>query len=121
MGSIPNNKVNEIYSIADIAVIPSITYKGLEEPLGITALEGMASGISIIASKIGGLKEIIKEEYNGLLVPEKDSKAIVKALKKLKEDSFLRQKLITNALKNIEETYTPIKVAEKIISFFKSD
>ena len=121
LGSIPNNKVNEIYSIADIAVIPSITYKGLEEPLGITALEGMASGISIIASKIGGLKEIIKEEYNGLLVPEKDSKAIVKALKKLKEDSFLRQKLITNALKNIEETYTPIKVAEKIISFFKSD
>lgn len=120
LGSIPNKEVGELYNIADTLVVPSITYKGLEEPLGITALEGMASSVPIVASKIGGLKEIIKEKHNGLLVPERNSEAIAEALKKLKEDSFLRKKLIANGLKYIEEACTPVKVAEKIISFFKS-
>lgn len=104
------------YNISDAVVIPSVTYKGLEEPLGITALEAMACGVPVIASKIGGLKEIIKDGYNGILIPEGDYIAITEAIFTLKEFPEFRKKIIVNGLEEIKKQYTSIKVAKRILT-----
>jgi len=51
---------------ADVLVAPSVY-----EPFGIVALEGMATGVPVVASKVGGLSEVIEHDRTGLFrVPE---------------------------------------------------
>lgn len=119
LGWVSSNKIGAIYNMADVVVIPSITYKGLEEPLGITALEAASSGIPVVASEIGGLKEVITNGYNGILVPEKDCVAIAKAVSALKESRELRNKLVENGLNEIRNYYSPVKVAKQLVKIFQ--
>lgn len=118
LGHVSSNKLGKIYNMADVVVVPSITHKGLEEPLGITALEAMSTGIPVVASEIGGLKEIIKDGYNGILVPEKDYVALAKAIFTLKESRELRKKVVENGLNEIMKDYIPMKIAEKLLKIF---
>lgn len=118
LGNLPYKKIGKLYRLADLVLVPSVVYQGLAEPLGIIALEAMASGVPVIASKIGGLKEIIKDKFNGLLVPEKDVAALVRAIKLLKHDLSLKNKLIKNGLEQINQEYTRSKVAQKQINIF---
>ena len=69
-----NNPAN-FYQEIDILIIPS-----LWEGLSITALEAMASGVPIIASNTGGLKEIIEDGKSGLLFESENSKDLAKKI-----------------------------------------
>lgn len=63
LGWLSREELLQIYSQADICVIPSVW----AEPFGITALEAMAKGKAVVASNIGGLKEIITNNETGIL------------------------------------------------------
>lgn len=119
LGHTPNDKMAKLMRASDVILVPSVVYKGLAEPLGITALEAMASGVPLVASAIGGLKETIRHEYNGLLVPEKDAGAIKDAVERLRDNVSLRNNLVRNGLKEVEEKYTTLKVAEFLVERFK--
>lgn len=86
------DELRNIYSRADVFVMPSLT-----EALGVVFLEAMASGLPIIGTNIGGIPEIIQDGINGLLVPPDDPKILAKALTQLLLDSELQQKLSINA------------------------
>jgi glycogen synthase len=86
LGSIPHKSIHSYYKASDIVLIPSINVYGLEEASSISAIEAMACGVPVIASNIGGLKEIITHEMNGLLIPEKDHKAILLSIIRLLDD-----------------------------------
>lgn len=60
----------------DLVIVPSYF-----EGLGLVAIEAMAAGRMVIASGVGGLKEIITNGKNGLLVPPKDPQALAKAIR----------------------------------------
>lgn len=120
LGRVDSKKMSLLYNISDAVIIPSVTYKGLEEPLGITALEAMACGIPVIASRIGGLKEIIRDDYNGILILEKSPKSIADAIVKLKENPELGKKLVKNGLDTINNDYTCEKVTQKLLDIFNS-
>ncbi|MFA4889571.1 MAG: glycosyltransferase family 4 protein [Candidatus Omnitrophota bacterium] len=62
-GKISWHKLKEIYCQSDITVVPSIYF----EILGNVILESMASGTPVIASRIGGMPELIQDGYNGCL------------------------------------------------------
>lgn len=95
-----------------IQVIPSLW----EEPFGISALEGMASGCSIIAAQSGGLREVVKDA--GLTYPKSDSSALAECIDRLLEDEALRSALRKKSL-NILEQYDPTRVANHYLSHFK--
>lgn len=120
LGRVDSKKMSLLYNISDAVIIPSVMYKGLEEPLGITALEAMACGVPVIASRIGGLKEIIRDDYNGILIPEKSPKSIADAIVKLKENPELGKKLVKNGLDTINNDYTCEKVTQKLLDIFNS-
>jgi glycosyltransferase involved in cell wall biosynthesis len=64
-----------ILSLLDIVVIPSLT-----EGLGMAVIEAMAMGKPIVASSVGGIKELLKDGKTALLVPPKDPKALAEKI-----------------------------------------
>lgn len=95
-GYIEIEKMPFIYNSMDIMVIPSLW----EEPFGCVAIEAMAMGVPIIATKSGGLQEILSEE-NGFLV-DKDEKIVENLKQKMQvliNDEKLRKEISKN---NIE-------------------
>ncbi len=63
------------------------------EAFGLSLLEAMQVGLPIVAAKVGGIPEIIKHGYNGLLVPTGDPKTLASTLMKLLNDKALQRKL----------------------------
>lgn len=71
-----------------VAVVPS-----LEEGFGLVALESQALGVPVIASDIGGLREIVDHERNGILVEAANAKALATAILRVLGDDTLQRKL----------------------------
>lgn len=81
----------EIYRQADILVVPSKTTETWEEQYGIVLVEGMASGLPIVAYKSGAISEVMGEA--GILVDEGDIVGLKRAIEQLISDQNLRKKL----------------------------
>ena len=60
---LPAEKVRQIYTLADVFVCPSVY-----EPLGIVNLEAMACGTAVVASRVGGIPEVVVDGETGVLV-----------------------------------------------------
>lgn len=101
-GYISNEDVPKALNEMDIFVVPSILDS---ESFGVAAVEAMACEIPVIASSVGGLKEVIVDKETGYLVPKKGHKEIAKYLKKLILDKNLRTSLGKNGRKRVLENY----------------
>ena len=73
---------------ADATVLPSHY-----ESFGMVALEAMACGIPVVASRVGGLQTTVRDGVTGLLVPDHDPAALAGALDRLLGDPDLRFRL----------------------------
>lgn len=103
LGSKTQEELTKIYASADILVAPSITAQdGDKEGLPTAIIEAMASGLPIIGSDSGGIKEIVHNQENGILVQEKNTKEIVHAISLLMENKQLYTRMRTNAVKTAE-------------------
>jgi glycosyltransferase involved in cell wall biosynthesis len=81
--------VPDLIRSAAITVVPSTW----AESFGLTVVEGMAAGTAVIASRVGGIPELIQDGENGLLVPPGDPEALASALRRLLDDPALRTRL----------------------------
>jgi len=108
-GIVSDELLRSYYSDADIFVLPSISGR---EGFGLVILEAMSYGKLVIATDIPGPNEIVKNGYNGVLVPPKDPEAIAKAIKTLASDSELRRNISINA-RETAERFSWGKVGEK--------
>ena len=113
-----HKELGYIHDISDCFVLPSvIDCKGETEGLGLVILEAMESGVPVVASAVGGITDIIKHEYNGLLVEQKNPKAIADAVDRVLSDEQLRKKLVTN-VKITAKEFSPQTVAEQYTKIF---
>lgn len=79
------------------------------EPFGIVALEASAAGKPVVASDIGGLRDIVVDEETGLLVPPDDRLALVGAMRRLIGDDGLRERLGAAAAARAQ-TFSPAAI-----------
>jgi glycosyltransferase involved in cell wall biosynthesis len=82
------------------------------EPLGIVNLEAMAAGKAVVASRVGGVPEVVLPGQTGLLVPPEDASALSEAIVKLMVDVKLRERLGEAGRKRIQCFSWPI-IAEQ--------
>jgi glycosyltransferase involved in cell wall biosynthesis len=105
-------ELRQIYESSGIFVLPSEA-----ENFPIVLLEAMAAGLAIITTEGTGCAEVVGEA--GLLVPVRDSGAIARALKRLVEDSELRQRLGAAARQRIEDNFTWRAVARRYVEEYE--
>ena len=86
------------YRAADVFCLPSTMST---ESFGIVNLEAMACGVPIVASKIGGIPDVIKDGENGLLIPPKNPEALADAIIYLLENRDVRDKMGYNGRKKV--------------------
>ncbi len=79
---LPQREVIQLLTHATVFACPS-----LYEPLGIVNLEAMACGTAVVASRVGGIPEVVNDGETGLLVPPDDPDALAGALNTLLRDS----------------------------------
>jgi len=99
--------VSKFYSIADLFVLPSKT-EGMSNSL----LEAMAAGLPVVASNVGGNKDVIKDQQSGFLVDWEDTKLCAGILLTLLSDAELRQQ-IGNAARRQVSAFAMGDVAER--------
>ncbi len=108
------NNVGDYIHALDLFVFPS-----LNEGLGSILLDVIQAKVPIAASNVGGIPDIIKHNYNGLLFPSKNSEAIFQAIEKLYLAKELREKLSNNAYKDINN-FSYEKMADKYLELYQS-
>lgn len=97
LGSKTHKELKKIYASADIFVMPSVTAPdGGKEGFGLVALEAMASGLPVVASKSGGITEIVTDGKNGILVEEKNVKELAEKINLLLNNKELYQEITEN-------------------------
>lgn len=87
---------------SDIFVLPS-----RQEGLGVAALEAMALGRPVVASRVGGLAEVVDDGRSGLLVPPGDPEALGDAIARLLESAEFRTRLGAEGPRRVREDFSP--------------
>jgi D-inositol-3-phosphate glycosyltransferase len=101
------------YAAADMVVMPSHY-----ESFGMVALEAMACGTPVVASKVGGLAFSVQDGQTGFLVPDRDAEALAEKIRLLLCDDELRQKLGLQAAHWAGRYGWPV-VANQIIDLYE--
>lgn len=101
IGAVPYEDVPGIYRAIDAFVIPSYT-----ETLSRVVLEAMATQTPVIATRVGGIPEIVTDGENGLLCPSKDPAALADAIDRLAADPELRQRLATAGRETVRRSWS---------------
>lgn len=107
--------VRRFFALSDVLVFPSY-----REGFPNVVLQAGAMGLPSIVSDINGCNEIIVPDKNGIIIPVKDSKAVLEAMTKIFENLPLRTALQRNARAFITERYEQQLVWEAILEVYKT-
>lgn len=88
-GPVSHDRIAPLWRRASMAIVPSVW----EEPFGIVALEAMAAGRPVVASRVGGLAEVVDDGVTGVLVTPADPAALAAGIQRLLDDAELRSRL----------------------------
>jgi D-inositol-3-phosphate glycosyltransferase len=100
------------YSAADVVVMPSHY-----ESFGMVALEAMACGTPVIASRVGGLPYNVLDGVTGILVPERNPEALAREIMRLLTDEPLRRRL-GEAAAQVARYYSWERIAAQVIDLY---
>ena len=94
VGAVPHSELPGYYASADVSLAPSIVAgDGDTEAFGLVVGEAMASGCAVVASRVGGISEVLSDGETGLMVPSKEPAALAAAVVRLLGDPSLRARL----------------------------
>jgi glycosyltransferase involved in cell wall biosynthesis len=119
-GMVDRSEIPEYLAAADIVAVPSVRYDGYVDGLPTVALEAMAAGKPLVASRVGGLVELVDDQENGLLVGEKDVRALADALVRLAGEPDLRARLGARGQAEIGDQRSWKAAAQRYVTLYRS-
>lgn len=108
------DEVELVYKSSDVIVVPS-----RQESAGLVAIEAGHFQKAVIASRVGGLNETIKDGITGLSVMPENPKALAEAIRKLYDDRLLCQMLGLQLSSLIETEYAAEKISDQVQLVYK--
>jgi len=124
LGTAADADLPGLFRSASVLALPSVerTCYGrsirVSELLGLVALEAMACGTPVVASRVGGLPEVVEDGVNGFLVPPGDVPALRGRLDQLVRDPSLARRLGQNARERVLDRFTWARVAERCLDAY---
>jgi len=115
LGHVSWRELTECYRKASIFVLPSYYETG-----GLSAIEAMAFGLPVVASRTGGLPEVVEDGVTGILVPPGDSKALAEAVVLLLHDPALRRRLGQAGRQRVLDEFTLDRVLPQTLNVYQS-
>jgi colanic acid/amylovoran biosynthesis glycosyltransferase len=115
LGFVPRPELEPLYARAAVAVFPSRI-----EGFGVACAEAMAHGRAVVASAVGGLRDLVKDGETGLLVPSGDPKALRAAIDRLLADEDLRRRLGRAAREHIAELCNWERVTTETLAAYEA-
>lgn len=113
-GYVSDGELNRLYEHASVFVLPAIyDRKGDTEGLGMVLVEAICKGTPVVATGIGGIRDIVIDGKTGLFSKEKDSRDIAEKINLLIDNEALRDKLTENAYKHIEKYFSIQRISGK--------
>lgn len=119
LGEIPHEHIISLMKESFAVVIPSIPSEGVVEATSLAALEAMALGKPVIASNIGGLRELIDHGVDGLLFEAGNEKDLADTLLRVFSEKHLRESLGRKAQIKVSQHYTTEVWLAKILAVYK--
>jgi N-acetyl-alpha-D-glucosaminyl L-malate synthase BshA len=104
-------EVMPLLSISDVFLLPSA-----QESFGLAALEAMACGVPVVASRVGGLPEVIEDGVSGFLHPLDALDEMAASAMSVLEDAHLHQRIADAARRRVTEQFC----AEKIVPMYEA-
>ena len=122
-------EIIQLYSHADVFCCPSIY-----EPFGIINIEAMACGTAVVASAVGGIKEVVIDGETGILVPveqqtqapfepldpDRFAKDLADGVNKLIQNKELRETMAIKGRKRVEDYFDWTAIAKQVEDLYKS-
>lgn len=107
-GQIPNNQLPDFLAAADLFVGPSVEDdSGDTEGQGVVFLEAFAAGLTVIATRVGGIPEIVEHGVTGILVEPRNTNELAAVIQKLLQNADLRRQLGARARQKVQSFAWP--------------
>ncbi|MEV0427335.1 glycosyltransferase [Micromonospora sp. NPDC050495] len=115
VGGVAREEMGAWYRSADVLVAAP-----WYEPFGLTPLEGMACGVPVVGTNVGGIADTVVDGLTGDLVPPRDPRALGTAIRRLLTDQVRRFAYATAALDRIRSRYSWKRCAEQLGAVYAS-
>ena len=115
LGPVPHEIIPKVLSRASVLVLPSYT-----EGLPTVCLEALASGVPVVASRIGGLPEVVIDGRTGYLFPPGNAELSAERVLDLLSDEQLRRRMGNRGRRLVQRHYTWDTVVKKIERIYES-
>jgi glycosyltransferase involved in cell wall biosynthesis len=115
LGHVSWHELTEWYRKASIFVLPSYYETG-----GLSAIEAMAFGLPVVASRAGGLPEVVDDGVTGILVPPGDSEALAEAVIQLQREPAMRRRMGQAGRERVLAEFTVDRVLPQTLSVYES-
>jgi len=118
-GARPEPEVRAALAAASVFVLPSVvTPSGDRDGIPVSLMEAMAAGTPVVSTRVSGIPELVEDEREGLLVPERDAPALAEALARLLDDPALGARLAEAARAKVEREFDAAREAGKLLDLF---
>ena len=107
--------LDKIYTDLDVVVLSS-----LNEGTPVSLIEAMAAGKAVVATRVGGVPDVVEDGKTGLLVPPKNPKALADAILRLLNDDDLRRSLGERAGASVYPKYDVSRLVQDMKDFYLS-
>ena len=112
------DKLINYYHACSILVLPSIFRS---EAFGLVLIEAMACQKPVISTELGtGTSFVNQDGVTGFVVPPKDNRALVRAIKKILENKKMAEEFGQNAFKRVKEEFSLEKMLEKVATVYRA-
>jgi glycosyltransferase involved in cell wall biosynthesis len=115
LGSLPQEKLLPYYQAADVVINPA-----LSEAFGMSLIEAMATETPVVATKIGGMTEIVEHQVNGLLTEPGDTQELAEAMVNIVSNPGLAHTMGKAGRKKVLQNYAWEQIAKNLNSLYGS-
>jgi glycogen(starch) synthase len=113
-GAVEQSKLPALYAQADVCVVPALQY----ESFSYTCAQAMASGKPVVATRVGGMSETVRDGLAGLIVKPGDARELTGSILRLLKDKDLRVRMGRAGREKVLREFDPVKVAEKNLEVY---